>query len=159
MEVKEQATSKIEKYLQFDLGNEVYAIPLLTVKEVIPEPPATPLPNSPGYYKGIMNLRGQIISIVDLRSKLNIKPKTEGLEEAVVIIEKEGVQIGLIVDIVKKVLSIDNKDIIEVPEVKSQINAQYVAGVFQEEHGLTILIAIEKVLNIKEISQMQNKAA
>ena len=71
----ENEMEKSQRYLQFDLGNESYAIALLNVKEVIPVPETTPLPNAPTYYIGIMNLRGQIISIVDLRKRLKINKK------------------------------------------------------------------------------------
>ena len=74
MEHQEKKNESAQRYLQFDLGNERYAIALLNVKEVIPLPETTPLPDSPSYYIGIMNLRGQIISIMDFRKKLNIKP-------------------------------------------------------------------------------------
>jgi purine-binding chemotaxis protein CheW len=148
-----------ERYLQFDLGVESYAIHLLSVKEVIPRPDTTPLPNSPSFYLGIMNLRGQIISIVDLRKKLNIDPKKEDVEEAVVIIEFEGVGIGVVVDSINRVLNIATSSVSEVPEVSTQINAKYIEGVYQGEESLTILLDLASVLNIKEIKNMQNKAA
>jgi purine-binding chemotaxis protein CheW len=148
-----------ERYLQFDLGAESYAIHLLSVKEVIPRPDTTPLPNSPSFYVGIMNLRGQIISIVDLRRKLNIAPKKEDIEEAVIIIEIEGVGIGVVVDSINRVLNIAMNSVSEVPEVSSQINAKYIEGVYQGEKSLTILLDLASVLNIIEIKNMQKKTA
>lgn len=148
-----------ERYLQFDLGSESYAIHLLSVKEVIPRPDTTPLPNSPSYYIGIMNLRGQIISIVDLRKKLNINVKKEETEEAVIIIEIAGVGIGVVVDSINRVLNIATDSVTEVPEVSSQINAKYIEGVYQGENNLTILLDLASVLNIKEIKHMESKAA
>lgn len=148
-----------ERFLQFNLGQESYAIHLLSVKEVIPCPSTTSLPNSPNYYVGIMNLRGQIISIVDLRKKLNITPKDEGLEEAVIIVEIEGIGIGVVVDSINKVLNISHSTISEVPEISSQVNAKYIEGVHKTDDGLTIILDFESILNIKEIKNMQNKAA
>lgn len=150
---------ELQKYLQFDLGLEHYALPLLSVKEVIPKPDTTPLPNCPSYYVGIMNLRGQIISIVDLRKKLNLQSKTENLEEAVIIVEYEGVGIGVIVDSINRVLHIGHKEIIEVPEVKSQINSQYIHGVYKGEDKITVILDLESVLNINQIIEMQKKTA
>ncbi len=72
------------RFLCFSLGNEHYAIPLLTVKEVIAPPETTPVPQTPAYFKGIMNLRGQVISVIDLRTKLGIKP-LQSAENAVII--------------------------------------------------------------------------
>ena len=148
-----------ERYLQFDLGSESYAVHLLSVKEVIPRPDTTPLPNSPSFYVGIMNLRGQIISILDLRKKLNITPKRDTFDEAVIIIEIENVVVGLVVDSINKVLNIDMTSVSEVPEVSSQINAKHIEGVYQGEKTLTILLDLASVLNIKEIKNMQIKAA
>jgi purine-binding chemotaxis protein CheW len=156
---KRRSSDQTERYLQFDLGKECYSIKLLNVKEVIPVPETTPLPNSPAYYFGIMNLRGQIISIVDLRKKLNIKPKEKDREEAVIIVDFKGVAIGVVVDAINRVLNLSIKDITEVPEVNSQVNAQYIQGVFKTNEKLTVLLDLEKVLNIQEILKYNTKAA
>lgn len=148
-----------ERYLEFGLGTENYAIFLLDVKEVIPIPQMTNLPNSPSYYNGIMNLRGQIISVIDLRKKLGIKPLDEKREEAVIIIEIDNIGIGIIVDSINKVLTIAANSVIEVPEVQSQINAKYIEGIHQSDDGLTVLLDLENVLNLPEIRKMQNNAA
>ncbi len=148
-----------QRYLQFSLGKECYALHLLTVKEVVTVPPCTPLPNSPAYYNGIMNLRGQIISIIDLRKKLNIKTQVTENEEAVIIAEIQGIGIGLIVDSINKVLNIKTNEVSEVPEVSSQVNAQYIQGVYQVDNRLTILLDLESILNIKEIKTLSQKAA
>ncbi|MBN22097.1 MAG: hypothetical protein CL678_12525 [Bdellovibrionaceae bacterium] len=155
---KQKGSSDLDRYLQFDLGSESYAIELLSVKEVIPTPETTPLPNSPTHYTGIMNLRGQIISVVDLRKKLNIKPKETGLEEAVVIVEFDGIGVGVVVDSINRVLNVPVEDISEVPEVSSQINAKYIQGVYQFDNKLTILLDLQNILNIKEIKQLSKAA-
>jgi purine-binding chemotaxis protein CheW len=147
------------RYIQFDLGSKNYAIPLSTVKEVIPFPETTPLPNAPKYFLGLMNLRGQIISVIDLRNKLNITPKIEGLEEAVIIVEFFGVGIGVVIDSINKVLSVKDGQIKEVPEVQSQINSKFISGVHQDEKSLTIMLDLPTVLNIEEVKKYQSDAA
>lgn len=159
MEQQEKKNESTQRYLQFDLGNERYAIALLNVKEVIPLPETTPLPDSPSYYIGIMNLRGQIISIMDFRKKLNIKPKEDKEEEAVIIVEFEGVGIGLVVDSINRVLTVGASEVAEVPEIKFQVNAQYVQGVYKGDKNLTILLDLERALNISEIKGLRAKAA
>lgn len=158
-ETEEVAGESLERFLEFDLGNEAYAVPLLSIKEVITVPETTPLPNSPSYFLGIMNLRGQIISVVDLRKKLKISSKSEGLEESVVIVDFEGVSIGLIVDSINRVINFAISELIEVPEVQSQVNAQYINGVYKGEKKLTIILDLEKILNIEEIKSVSKKAA
>lgn len=145
-------------YLEFDLGNESYGVKLIAVREVITVPETTPLPNGPKFFKGIMNLRGQIISIVDLRDKLGIKANNT-VEEAVVIVDFDGISIGLIVDSINKVLNFNMKDLVEIPEVQSQVNAQYIQGVYKSESKLTLLLDIERIFNIKELQSMSQKAA
>lgn len=156
----ENTTSNIPlRYLQFKLGEENYGMELLKVKEVIPVPDTTPLPNCPSYYTGIMNLRGQIISIIDLRKKLSINTKHENAEEAVIIVEIEGIGIGVVVDYIGKVLNLSSHDIAEVPEVSKQINAKYIQGVYKDGESLNIFLDISSILNINEIKNTQKKAA
>lgn len=161
--IKDQGTNtssvSVSRFIEFDLGIESYAIPLLSIKEVIPVPETTPLPNSPSYFIGIMNLRGQIISVVDLRNKLKIKAKEKNAEEVVLIVDIEGISIGLVVDSINKVLTVPLDQIVEVPEVKSQVNAQYIRGVFRGNEKLTIMLDIEGILSIKEIKKLNEKAA
>lgn len=154
-----QTQSDQQKYLEFDLGSESYAIPLLTIKEVIPVPETTILPNQPVYFMGIMNLRGQIISIIDLRVKLKIKPRENKKEEAVLIVDISGVSMGLIVDSINKVLWIKMASVVEVPEIKSQMNAKYIQGVHQSEGKLTILMDIVRILDLEDIKRLSDKAA
>lgn len=144
-----------QKFLQFNLANECFAIRLLTVKEVVSIPETTPVPNSPSYYKGIMNLRGQIISIIDLREKLNIaKATTEHQKrEAVIIVEYDGVNIGVIVDSINKVINIHEENVGQLPELNNQVNSKYVEGVYKGENHLTILLDLELVLDINLIKQ------
>lgn len=147
------------RFLQFDLGSESYAVELLNVKEVIPVPETAILPNSPNYYVGIMNLRGQIISVIDLRKKLNITPKEKDLEEAVIIFEIDGIGVGAIVDSINKVLNLSTNEIKEVPEIKSQVNTHYIQGVYNQDNQLTIVLDIAKILDIFEIKKLSESAA
>jgi len=141
-------------FLEFDLGSESYGVKLLAVKEVITVPETTPLPNGPSYFKGIMNLRGQIISIVDLRKKLGIKSKDTVDEEAVVIMDFDGVSIGLIVDSINKVLNFNLSELVEIPEVQSQVNSRFIHGVYRGEEKLTLVLDLAKIFNLNEIKEM-----
>jgi len=146
------------RFLEFDLGEESYAVKLLSVREVITVPEMTPLPNGPSYFNGIMNLRGQIISVVDLRKKLNIK-KSDASEEAVVIIDIDGISIGMVVDTINKVLSFALEELVEIPEVRSQVNAKYIQGVYRNESKLTLLLDVESIFDLDNIKKLSNIAA
>ena len=148
--MKKTQASELSRFIEFSLGAEDYAIPLLMVREVISVPDTTPIPKSPAHFLGIMNLRGQVISIVDLRKKLKVDIKTNK-EEAVIIVDIGGMNIGVVVDSINKVLAFSSEDVSEMPEVENQINTQYIFGVYKKEHSLTILLDIAKVLDLKDM--------
>jgi purine-binding chemotaxis protein CheW len=152
-------TTDQQRYLEFQLGTEHFGIPLLEVRELISIPETTPIPYTPKYIKGIMNLRGQVISVVDLRTKLAIKPNEVTNENAVVIVEFEGVILGLIVDAINRVIQAAPEQIKEIPEVKSETNKDYINGVFQNQNELTVLLNLKNLFNVKEISLAVQKAA
>lgn len=151
---KEKAAGELERFLEFSLGQEEYAIPLLSVREVISLPETTPIPKAPPHFLGIMNLRGQVISVVDLRKKLNIKPKEEDLEESVIIVDIEGMNLGIVVDSINTVLAISLADVSDVPEIESQVNAEYIEGVYRKENSLTVLLDVAKVFDLKEMEMI-----
>lgn len=148
-----------ERFLEFSLGSERFGIPLLQVRELISVPETTPIPYSPKYFKGIMNLRGQVISVIDLRLKLGVKAHDDQSENAVVIVEFDGFRLGLIVDSINKVLQIEEGQIAEVPEVKATGGKDYINGVFKNGDDLVVLLELPSLLSVREIHQYMEKAA
>ena len=138
-----------DRYLCFALGVEEFGIPLLNVKEVIAMPEITPLPQSPNYFLGIMNLRGQVISIIDLRTKLGIKPQ-EKSETAVIICDLKPNNIGIVVDSIDRVIHPAKDQISEKPQLDDQKKNTYIQGVYREEQRLVLLLDIAKTLNVED---------
>ena len=103
------------RFLSFSLGAEEFAIPLLAVREVIAVPDLTPVPFTPAHVLGIMNLRGQVISVLDLRKKLEINPR-ENAEIAVIICDLGSLSLGILVDAVNSVLAPKEDEILPKPE-------------------------------------------
>ena len=145
-----RTTAELSRFIEFSLGAEDYAIPLLMVREVISVPDTTPIPKSPSHFLGIMNLRGQVISVVDLRKKLKVEAKQDK-EEAVIIVDIGGMNIGVVVDSINKVLAFSSDEVSEMPEVENQLNTQYIFGVYKKENSLTVLLDIAKVLDLKDL--------
>ncbi|MBT4761030.1 MAG: purine-binding chemotaxis protein CheW [Bdellovibrionaceae bacterium] len=152
-------TSSEERYLEFSLGNENYAVPLLDVKEVIAVPDTTPIPHAPSHFVGIMNLRGQVISIVDLRKKMKISPKEQSEEVAVVILEVQEITLGVIVDQVNRVLGIREDQISEAPQIEGKNNHDYMLGIYRGENTMTVLMNVFKILGIEELNFVEKQAA
>lgn len=152
-------SNQVDRFLEFSLGVEDYAIPLLMVKEVISIPETTPIPKAPKHFIGLMNLRGQVISIVDLRNKLTIKPKEETSDSAVIIVDFQGINIGVIVDSINRVLAFSTNEIQEMPELNSQVKSDYIRGVYKKEDGLTVLLDLAKCLDVKDYNVLNSLKA
>lgn len=149
-------SSDKDRFIEFSLGEEDYAIPLLMVREVISIPETTPIPKAPKHFIGLMNLRGQVISIVDLRTKLTIKPNEDMSDSAVIIVDFNGVNIGIIVDSINKVLAFSPNDVQEMPELESQVRSDYILGVYKKEDGLTVLLDIAQCLDVKDYNVLKS---
>ncbi len=155
MKMKKSPGTDLSRFIEFSLGSEDYAIPLLMVREVISVPDTTPIPKSPTHFLGIMNLRGQVISVVDLRKKMKVDPRKDK-EEAVIIVDIGGMNIGVVVDSINKVLAFSSEDVSEMPEIESQVNTQYIFGVYKKESSLTVLLDIAKVLDLKDLEAIHS---
>lgn len=143
-----------ERYLAFLLGKEQYAIPLLQVKEVIEMTEPTPIPQTPSYFKGVINLRGQVISVLDLRSKLQLSNIENGPKTAIIILDLEpSLCLGVIVDRINSVLAFHSEDVSPAPENLSTKD-QYLTGVARRENKMTLILDIRAALSLQEMSKL-----
>lgn len=154
-------TDSSERYIRFSLGEEEYAMPLLSVREVIAMPDITRIPQTPPYFLGIMNLRGQVITILDLRTKLGIKPANTS-EVAVIICDLSSICIGVVVDSINSVLTPKTGEISERPVMQGGKNSEYITGIYRKEAGLVLLLDISKLLSVEDqgaLAKTQTKKA
>ncbi len=155
---KSKSDGTNDRYLCFSLGQEEYAIPLLSVKEVIALPEITPVPQSAPYFLGIMNLRGQVISVIDLRTKLSIKP-SDSSETSVIICDLNPNSIGVVVDSINSVINPAPNSISEKPEIQTQKNNDYIQGVYREKDKLILLLEIAKTLSVGDQAALSKAVA
>ena len=150
---------KVGKYLTFSLADEEYGIGILKVKEIIGMMPITSVPRTPQFVKGVINLRGKVIPIVDLRAKFGMEsiPYTE--RTCIIVVEIDSndatVLIGIVVDAVSEVLNIHGDDIEDTPAFGTHLDTQYIMGMAKMEGGVKILLNIDQVLSSKEIQNLQ----
>lgn len=142
------------RFISFTLGSEEFAIPLLFVKEVIAVPDVTPVPFTPPHFVGIMNLRGQVISVIDLRTKLGIKPG-QGAETAVIICDLAPLCLGVVVDSIDSVIAPSESEVAGRPEIQSQKNAEYITGVYKKDKKLVLMLDIAKALSVEDLQIMK----
>jgi purine-binding chemotaxis protein CheW len=151
------------KFLTFVLGSEVYGIEILKVREIIKLMDITTVPRTPDYMKGVINLRGKVIPVVDLRSKFSM-PEVEHTQETCVIVVEVGAysntpqQIGIIVDSVSEVSNINSGEIEEAPHLGQDIDTNFILGLGKTKERIVILLDIELVLSSEELETVEQLA-
>jgi purine-binding chemotaxis protein CheW len=151
LEKPSSATDRGGKYLTFALGNEEYGLQILKVREIIGFMEITAVPRTPTHVRGVINLRGQVISVVDLRAKFDM-PSRERTEQTCIIVVQttcasRKVNIGLIVDRVSEVLNIAGDSIEDAPSFGgSDLDPQFILGMGKINNKVKILLDIDKVL-------------
>jgi purine-binding chemotaxis protein CheW len=150
------AGSKGGKYLTFALGYEEYGLEILKVREIIGCVNITAVPRMPPHIKGVINLRGQVISVIDLRARFGMSPAEQTDQTCIIVVEikKEGrkLSFGIIVDSVSEVLSIGNENIEPSPEFGSSVEMDFILGIGKVGSSVKILLDIDKVLGGIEVS-------
>ena len=138
------------KFLTFFLEREEYGAEILKVREIIRTVPITPVPRTPDFIRGVVNLRGTIIPVVDLRMKFDMEsgPIEDG---CIIVVESRGVRMGVIVDRVAEVLEIDAKDIEDAPAFAPDVVTDYILGIGKSKDGVKLLLDIDKVLSPDEL--------
>lgn len=138
--------TEAKRFLEFYLGTESYAVELSKVKEVITPPEMTPIPKSAPYVCGLMNLRGLVLTVIDLRKKLGVTPSKDQSQNAVIIFDLGDKMVGVVVDSIQKVLNLSADKIKPIPDSDAQSQANFM-GILQHENKLTMWLDAEKSLD------------
>ncbi|HEY9062050.1 MAG TPA: chemotaxis protein CheW [Pseudobacteroides sp.] len=139
--------SQRDKFLTFSLGKEFYGVEIRYVMEIIGIQPITEVPELPHYIKGIINLRGKIIPVMDVRLRFKKEANEYNDRTCIIVIEVRDVFIGLIVDAVSDVLDISSSDIVPPPEVNANSNNKYIKGIGKVGSDVKLLLDCEKLIN------------
>ena len=143
------------KYLTFSLGGEEYGIGILKVKEIIKIMHSTPLPKTPKFVKGVINLRGKVIPVIDLRLRFGLDSIDYTDRTCIVVVEigedLSRSRIGIIVDSVSEVLNIKGADIEDAPDFGNKLRTDYILGMAKTEEKVRILLDIDRVLTAEEV--------
>jgi purine-binding chemotaxis protein CheW len=142
--------AKESKYLTFALAHEEYGLEILKVREIIGYMDITTVPQTPAYVKGVINLRGQVIPVVDLRAKFGMETVEVTEETCIIVVEitqgDHKFSTGVVVDRVQEVLDIAGEDIEEAPQFGSAVNTDFILGMGKIGDSVKILLDIDKVL-------------
>jgi purine-binding chemotaxis protein CheW len=145
-------TDRAGKYLTFNLGAECYGVPVLKVREIIRLTDITPVPQMPDHVRGVINLRGKIIPVIDLQVKLGLDICAESDRSCIVVVQVRGaaggnIQLGLLVGGVQEVVQISGDDIDEAPEFGFQVGSLYILGIAKLKTGVALLLDIDGALS------------
>jgi purine-binding chemotaxis protein CheW len=142
----------------FQLGEELYGINIMDVKEIVRVQGIRAIPNAPTYVEGIFNLRSEIIPIINLHKRFHLKKllnsEDDELLSGFIILDIDGMKLGVIIDRVSRVVTIEKEDIQPPPQMLSGIGAEYIQGVVRQEQGYLIILDIRDLFNPKELQKI-----
>jgi purine-binding chemotaxis protein CheW len=150
--------SEDNRYLVFSLGNEQFAIPLLRVKEVIASTDTRPVPHSPTHFKGLLDLRGVVISVIDLRIKMKAAKRENSAETSIIILDHKTEPIGVIVDSVDYVANLQPNEINTPPTIHGGTGSDFITGVFSKEKKMILLLDIMASLGAEDMKLIKRNA-
>jgi len=152
------ATDREGKYLTFALAGEEYGIGILKVKEIIGLMAITSVPRTPDYVKGVINLRGKVIPVADLRLKFGMESMAYTDRTCIIVVEISGAErtilMGIVVDSVSEVLNIKAADIEDTPSFGSHLNTAFILGMAKISGAVKILLDIDRIFRTEELSSM-----
>jgi purine-binding chemotaxis protein CheW len=158
----EQVENSIQ-LVTFQLGEEHYGINIMSVDGIVRVEETRSIPNAPAYVEGIFNLRGEIIPIINLHKRFHLKraelSEEDELLSGFIIIDINGMKIGIIIDKVSRVVTVDLNKMQKPPQMLSGIGAEYIQGVFSKEDGYLIMLDILRLFDPKELQQLEGISA
>jgi len=143
------------KYLTFELGEEEYGLEILKVREIIGMMDITSVPRTPDFVLGVINLRGNVIPVIDLRLKFGMPTAERTEETCIIVVDVEGMEMGILVDRVSEVLDISDEEIQPAPEFGVSVNTDFILGIGNAHDTVTILLNINKVLTDAEAQALE----
>ncbi len=150
------------KYLTFSMANEEYGIEIEKIKEIIGMMQITTVPQTPEFVKGVINLWGKVIPVVDLRARFGMESIDYTERTCIIVVEIQvqsgTVMIGVVVDAVSEVLNIKGDDIEDTPTFGTKLNTDYILGMAKMEGGVKILLDIDRVLSGDEVAVLEKAA-
>ncbi len=155
----ERGMQDTHQFVSFRLSNEEYGIPILRVQEIIRYEELTRIPQSEEFIDGVLNLRGRVVPVIDLRKRFTLTDAERNNATRIVVVEIDNQVVGLIVDAVNEVQTIEENQIDPPPPLGTGISAEYIYGMGKIDDRLIILLNIERILKEEEKAAMAEAAA
>jgi purine-binding chemotaxis protein CheW len=150
------ADDEVLQWVTYKLGAETYGINVMQVQEVLRHTEIAPVPGAPEYVLGIINLRGNVVTVIDTRARFGLEPTELSDNTRIVIIESEEQVVGILVDSVAEVVYLRSSDIDSAPNVGTEESAKFIHGVSNRDGELLILVDLNKLLSDEEWEELTN---
>lgn len=149
-----KGSGELQQLVSFNIGSEEFGVDILKVQEINRMVEITKVPQAPHYVEGVINLRGKVIPIIDLRKRFNLDIKEYDKDTRIVVVDINGNIMGMVVDSVSEVLRLPRDTIEPPPEIAAGVNSEYIKGVAKLEDRLLIFLDLSKVINVDEIAEL-----
>ncbi|MCL2374108.1 MAG: chemotaxis protein CheW [Treponema sp.] len=150
--------SESNQLVTFQLGEELYGVHIMDVKEIVRVQDVRAIPNAPTYVEGIFHLRSEIIPIINLHKRFHLKKAATAEEDALlsafIILNIDGMKLGIIIDKVSRVVTIEKENVQPPPQMVSGIGAEYIQGVVRQDTGYLIILNIRDLFNPRELQKI-----
>ncbi len=157
-----QGITEIRQYLSFKLDEEEFALDISKVREVLDFPKITRMPQAPEFMSGVINLRGAVVPVIDLKRKFGIKGTERTLDTRIIIgevsIEGDGTVLGVIADAVNEVMELEPESIEAPPRIGTKMNTDFIKGMGKREEEFIMILDIDKVFSAQEISSITSSS-
>ncbi len=153
---REEDMAKIIQLVGFKVDREFFGVPIGMVKEIVRLPEITPVPDTPEFVEGVINLRGKIVPVIDMRKRLGAASIDYGRASRVLILELGGKIVGLIVDSASEILKISEEAVEPPPELVSSIGGDYITGVGKLNDKLIVMLDLTKLMSVEEIKRFDS---
>ncbi|HAA90701.1 MAG: Chemotaxis signal transduction protein [Thermoanaerobacterales bacterium 50_218] len=144
-----------KKLVVFELAGELYGLDIFDVREIIKDTPVTKIPRAPDFVEGVVNLRGKLIPVIDLRKRFGFEEGEKTEETRIIIVDISGQEAGLVVDAVEEVATVEEDSIEAAPEVTT-VNAAFVEGLAKKVDELIIIIKLDLLLEVEEKEMLKS---
>lgn len=154
-----QSITGIRQYLTFQLGNEVFGIDVFNVREILEFTSVTKVPKTPDFMRGVINLRGSVVPVLDMRRKFGLTETEKTVDTCIIVVEvgigSENIIMGALVDSVQEVFELDPNSIEPAPRIGSQLRTEFIRGMGKKDDHFIIILDMERLFSPEEIADLR----
>jgi len=156
----EESTTSINQYVTFSLGDELFGVEVTRTREILSLTPVTKVPQTPDYLLGVINLRGQVVPVVDMRLKLGLPAGADTEDTCIIVVEvqvdDESIVVGALADAVREVLEVRSDQIEPPPRLGTRLNTEFITGMGKINEQFMIMLNIDRIFNSDELILVQD---